>query len=42
MKPDTLSYYQQTVQRAIELIARRLDDALDLESIAADARRLSR
>ena len=37
MKPDTLSYYQQTVQRAIELIARRLDDALDLESIAAEA-----
>lgn len=37
MKPETLSYYQQTVQRAIELIARRLDDALDLESIAAEA-----
>src|SRR5918999_1285560 len=37
MKKETLSYYQQTVQRAIELIARRLDDALDLESIAAEA-----
>jgi AraC family transcriptional regulator len=37
VKPATLSFYQQTVQRAIELIARRLDDALDLEAIAADA-----
>ncbi|HEU4997181.1 MAG TPA: AraC family transcriptional regulator [Gemmatimonadaceae bacterium] len=34
MKPQTLSYYQQTVQHAIERIARGLDDALDLESIA--------
>jgi AraC family transcriptional regulator len=37
MKPETLSYYQQTVQRAIELIARRLDDALDVNAIAAEA-----
>ena len=37
MKAATLSFYQQTVQRAIELIARHLDDALDLEAIAAEA-----
>ena len=37
MKKETLSYYEQMVQGAVELIARRLDDALDLESIAAQA-----
>lgn len=37
MKKATISYYEQTVQAAIELIARRLDDALDLASIAAEA-----
>jgi len=37
MKPETRSYYEQVVQRAIDRIATRLDDALDLETIASDA-----
>jgi AraC family transcriptional regulator len=37
MKPETRSFYDQVVQRAIDRIATRLDDALDLETIASDA-----
>ena len=37
MKPETRSYYEQAIQRAVERIATRLDDALELETIAADA-----
>jgi AraC family transcriptional regulator len=37
VKPQTISYYQQTVQQAIERIACGLDEALDLASIAASA-----
>ena len=37
MKPDTRSFYEQAVQRAIEHIARSLDEALDLETLASGA-----
>jgi AraC family transcriptional regulator len=37
MKPETRSFYEQVVQRAVDRIATRLDDALDLETIASDA-----
>ena len=34
MKPDTRSFYEQAVQRAIDHVARNLDGALDLETLA--------
>ena len=37
MKPETRSFYEQAVQRAIEHIAGNLDEALDLETLAAGA-----
>jgi AraC family transcriptional regulator len=37
MKPETRSYYEQAVQQAVEQIARNLDEALDLETLAAGA-----
>ena len=37
MKPDTRSFYEQAVQKAIDHIARNLDEALDLETLARDA-----
>src|SRR5205085_11626663 len=37
MKPETRSYYEQLVQRAVERVARTLDQALDLETIAREA-----
>ena len=37
MKPDTRSFYEQAVQRAIDHIARSLDEALDLETLARGA-----
>ena len=37
MKPETRSYYEQVVQRAVDRIVTHLDDALELETIAADA-----
>jgi AraC family transcriptional regulator len=37
MKPETRSFYEQVVQRAVDRIATRLDDALNLETIASDA-----
>jgi AraC family transcriptional regulator len=37
MKPETRSFYEDAVQRAIEHIARNLDEALDLETLASDA-----
>jgi len=37
MKPDTRSFYAQAVQHAIERIARNLDEALDLETLASGA-----
>ena len=37
MKPDTRSFYEQVVQQAIEHIARNLDGALDLETVAGTA-----
>ncbi|MEW5849588.1 MAG: AraC family transcriptional regulator [Myxococcota bacterium] len=35
MKPETRSFYQQGAQRVIERIARNLDEALNLETLAA-------
>jgi AraC family transcriptional regulator len=37
MKPETRSFYEHAVQRAIEHIAGNLDDALDLETLASGA-----
>jgi AraC family transcriptional regulator len=37
MKPDTRTFYEQAVQRAIEHIVRSLDEALDLETLAREA-----
>ena len=37
MKPATRTHYAEVVQRTIERIAERLDEALDLERLAADA-----
>src|SRR6266542_210510 len=37
MKPETRSFYEQAVQRAVEQIARNLDEALDLETLARSA-----
>ena len=37
MKPDTRSFYFDAVQQAIEHIARNLDEALDLETLASGA-----
>jgi AraC family transcriptional regulator len=37
VKPETRSYYELIVQRAVELVARHLDQALDLETIAREA-----
>jgi AraC family transcriptional regulator len=37
MKPSTLSFYQQAVQRAVDRIATHLDQALDLEHLARAA-----
>jgi AraC family transcriptional regulator len=37
VKPETRSYYEEVVQRAVELVARHLDQALDLETIAREA-----
>lgn len=37
MKPDTRSFYEQAVQKAIDHIARNLDETLDLETLARDA-----
>jgi len=37
MKPDTRSFYEQMVQRAIDHIASNLDGALDLDTLAEDA-----
>jgi AraC family transcriptional regulator len=37
MRPQTRSFYGQAVQLAVELIVGRLDDALDLESLAGRA-----
>src|SRR6476659_10265707 len=37
MKPDTRTFYEQAVQRAIEHIVRSLDEALDLETLAEQA-----
>jgi len=37
MKPETRSYYEQIVQRAVELVGDHLDQALDLETIAREA-----
>jgi AraC family transcriptional regulator len=37
MKPETRSYYEQVVQRAVDHIVTHLDDALELETIASDA-----
>src|SRR5262245_32297675 len=37
MKPDTRSFYAQAVQHAIEHIARNLDEALDLDTLARGA-----
>jgi hypothetical protein len=37
MRPETRSFYEQAVQRAIEHIAGNLDAALDLGTLAAGA-----
>ena len=37
MKPETRSFYEQAVQRAIDEIVGNLDEALDLETLAAGA-----
>jgi AraC family transcriptional regulator len=37
MKPVTLSFYREVVQRAVEHVARRLDDAIELEVLATEA-----
>ena len=37
MKADTRSFYEQAVQKAIDHIARNLDETLDLETLARDA-----
>src|SRR5262249_45627070 len=37
MKPATYSFYTQAVQRVIEHIVARLDEALDLESLSSEA-----
>ncbi len=37
MKPDTRSFYEQAVIRAAESVIAGLDDALDLDTLAADA-----
>jgi AraC family transcriptional regulator len=37
MKPETRSFYQRAVQQAIDQIASNLDQALDLETLAAGA-----
>jgi AraC family transcriptional regulator len=37
MKPDTRSFYERAVVRAAEYVVRRLDDALDLDELAAEA-----
>ena len=37
MKPETRSFYEQAVQRAIDTIVATLDDALDLETLAGGA-----
>jgi AraC family transcriptional regulator len=37
MKPETRSFYEQAVQRVIEQIAGNLDEALDLDTLAAGA-----
>lgn len=37
MKPETRSFYEHAVQRAVERIAKHLDEALDLGVVAAEA-----
>ena len=37
MKPDTRSFYEQAVRRAIEMVVRDLDGALDLNALAKEA-----
>ena len=37
MKPETLSFYQQAVARAVRRILQTPDDALDLQALARDA-----
>jgi AraC family transcriptional regulator len=37
MKSDTRSFYEQAVRRAIELVTRNLDGALDLNALAREA-----
>ena len=37
MKPETRSFYQESTQRVVEQIATELDQALDLEDLAAGA-----
>jgi len=37
MKPETRSFYEQAVQRTIDSIASRLDEALELETLASAA-----
>jgi AraC family transcriptional regulator len=37
MKPDTRSHYATVVQRTLERIARQLDEALDLDTLAREA-----
>jgi AraC family transcriptional regulator len=37
MKPETRSFYEHAVQRAIDRIARNLDEALDLDTLASGA-----
>lgn len=37
MKPETRSFYEQAVQRTIDVVVANLDEALDLETLASAA-----